>query len=817
MILNYFKIAWRNMMKSKAFSFINIFGLAIGLTCCMLITVYLRYEWSYDSYQKDAENVYQLETEFNMQGKKFVLPATPTPMAAQTVRDFPEVRQATRLMPLSLLEDKELLQYLVPGAAPLSFYEEKGFMVDSNFFQFFSFPFIEGEAATALVKPATIVISENIAHKLFGNSSALDKVIHVSSGVNGDHDFTVKGVFRAVDAPSHIDAGFFLSMHGGDWDQFMKRQENDFVTNNLFVTYLRLQPGSNPATLEAKFPAFLDKYAGTTLKARGVGKRQFLVALRDIHLRMDISSVISPSASKTSLYILASIAAFTLLIACINFMNLATARSAKRSAEVGIRKVLGAVKGSLISRFLGESVMMSVLSFLLAWGLTLALLPAFSALTGRTLSLALPAHLSLLAGFLGLAVFAGLLAGLYPAFYLSSFQPAKVLKGKFSNSLAAVSLRRGLVIFQFMISVTLIVCTVVINNQMEYLRTQDLGFDKTSQVVVPLRGSNARSKAQALENEFARNGQVISTGAALYYPGIINPSDDLLYRDGLSSHEGQRTRLNYVDYGYMPTLGIKAVAGRIFSKDFPADTSNRIILNESAVRMLGFPTAQAAIGTFVDDDFQSTHNKYEIVGIVKDFNFEDLHLPISPYGFRLNPGAGNYIVVHTRGGNPKPLLTSLEAAWHKVDPTDPFEYSFLDQDFQKNYIAEERLSTLIRYFTAMAILISCLGLFGLASFSAEQRIREIGIRKVLGASVGGIVMLLSKDFLKLVAIAMVIASPVAWLIMHKWLQDFAYKTPISWVVFLVTFLSTLAITLATISFQAIRAGLANPVKSLKTE
>ncbi|HEY4337183.1 MAG TPA: FtsX-like permease family protein [Puia sp.] len=335
--------------------------------------------------------------------------------------------------------------------------------------------------------------------------------------------------------------------------------------------------------------------------------------------------------------------------------------------------------------------------------------------------------------------------------------------------------------------------------------------------MIPLRGSNAKDKAQALENEFARNGQVISAGAAAYYPGIINPSDDLLYRDGLTSHEGQRTRLDYVDYGYLPTLGIKAIAGRIFSKEFPADTGSRIILNESAVKTLGFATPESAIGNFVDDDFQSTHNKYEIVGVVKDFHFEDLHLPISPYGFRLRTEGGNYLIVHTRGGNPKPLLASLEVAWHRVDPTEPFEYSFLDQDFQKNYIGEERLSALIRYFTAMAILISCLGLFGLASFSAEQRIREIGIRKVLGASVGGVVVLLSKDFLKLVGIAMVIASPIAWLIMHKWLQDFAYQTSISWVVFLVTFLSTLAITLATISFHAIRAGLANPVKSLKSE
>ena len=817
MIFNYFKIAWRNMMKAKAFSFINIFGLAVGLACCMLITVYLQYEWNYDSYQKDVENLYQVATDFNMQGKTFRLAATPSPMAAAVQRDFPEIREATRIMSMSLFEDKTMLQYTVPGAAPVSFYEDKGLMVDSNFFNFFTFPFIEGNAHTALVQPATIVLSEELSHKLFGAGAALGKVVHISSKTNGDHDFKVTGVFRPVNAPSHIEANFFLSMNGGDMEQFMKRQADDFATNNMFVTYLRLQPGMDPARVEAKFPAFLNKYGGKQLAEMGFHKTQLMVPVRDIHLRNDLPGNITPPTSKTSLYILLSIAAFTLLIACINFMNLATARSAKRSSEVGIRKVLGALKGSLISQFLGESVLMSILAFLFAWGATLLLLPAFSHLTGRNLSLSLPAHLPLLLEFLALAIVAGLIAGVYPAFYLSSFQPAKVLKGKFSNSLAAISLRRGLVVFQFMISVTLIVSSVVINDQMQFLRTQDLGFNKTSQIVVPLRGSAGKERMQALETEFQRNGQVISAGAAMYYPGLINPSDNLFYRDGQNAQMGQRTRLNYVDYNYLKTVGINPVAGRSFSKDFPGDTLNRVILNETAVKALGFAKPEAAIGAKVNSDFQGQTTKYEIIGVVRDFHFEDLHLPIAPYAFSLNPFAGNYLIVHARPGSPTQLLTSLETAWHRIDPVEPFEYSFLDEDFQKNYIAEERLSALVRYFTVMAILISCLGLFGLASFSAEQRIREIGIRKVLGASVGGIVLMLSKDFLILVGIAVGLASPLAWFIMSRWLENFAYKTSISWTVFVITIVSTLAITLVTISFQAIRAGMANPVKSLKTE
>lgn len=804
------------MMKSKAFSIINIFGLAVGLTCCLLITVYLRYEWSYDSYQKGVDDLYQIATEFTMSGKQFTLAGTPAPMAKTIVKDFPEVQSGTRIMQLALFEDKTLLQYRAPGGQPLSFYEEKGFMADSNFFQFFTYPFIEGDPTTALQAPATIVISEEIAHKLFGNNPALNKSIHVSSGTNGDNDYRVTGVFRPVDAPSHIDARFFISFRGGQMEQQMKRQENDFTTNNMFDVYLRLKPGAAAKTVEGKFPAFLDKYAGKDMKAYGLQKRQFLVPVRDIHLRGDVPANVTPPASKTSLYILGSIAAFTLLIACINFMNLATARSAKRSAEVGLRKVMGALRGSLIGQFLGESVLMSILSFVLAWTFSVMLLPAFSAVTQRHLSLALPQHLPLMLEFLGLAIFAGVLAGLYPAFYLSSFQPIKVLKGKFSNSLAAVSLRKGLVIFQFMISATLIVSTVVINDQMNFLHNQDLGFNKEAQVVIALRGSTAKNLSVALEDEFQRIGQVISSGAAAYYPGLTNPSDNFLYRDGQTPQEAQDTHMNYVDFGYMETLGIKAVAGRIFSKDFPGDTTDRIILNESAVKAMGYPSPQAAIGGWVKTDFQGQTFRSQVVGVVKDFHYQDLHTLITPYAFRLT-GGGSYLIVHSRPGAPGPLVAALGAAWHKLDPNEPFEYSFLDEDFQHNYAAEERLSSLIRYFTVLAILISCLGLFGLASFSAEQRIREIGIRKVLGASIGGIVLMLSKDFLKLVFLGMLIASPLAYWIMWRWLQDFAYKTPISWFVFLITFLSTLGITMATISFHAIRAGLTNPVKSLKTE
>ena len=550
----------------------------------------------------------------------------------------------------------------------------------------------------------------------------------------------------------------------------------------------------------------------------GFDKKQFLTALKDIHLRSGMNSTVTPSGSLTYLYILASIALFTLLIACINFMNLSTARSSKRSAEVGIRKVLGAEKGSLIRQFLGESILMSLIAFVFAIIITELLLPAFNSVSGKNLSLSFYENGLTIAAFLVLSVIAGLLAGSYPAFYLSSFKPVKVLKGKLTNSLAVVSLRKGLVVFQFIISVVLIIASVVISNQMNFLRSADLGFEKDHQLVIPLRSGTAKTMYTSLKTELAKQPQIESVGASYYNPGIFNPSDNLFYKEGQTMNDGKRTRMNTVDVGYLRTLKLQPVAGRLFSEEFPADTGYRVVLNETAIKEIGFKDAQSAVGNKVFFDFRGTNYGFEIVGVLKDFHFEDLHLPITPYGYNLSSGTEfNYLMVHVKPGDIAPVIKSIETSWRKLNPNEPFEYSFLDEDFQKNYIAESRLSSIVAYFTLIAILISCLGLFGLATFSAEQRIKEIGVRKVLGASVTGIVTLLSKDFLKLVAIAIVIATPLAWYVMHQWLQDFAYRISLSWWVFLLAGVIAVIIAFLTISFQAIRAANANPVKSLRTE
>src|SRR6266536_1461863 len=817
MFQNYLKVAWRNLMKSKIFSFINIFGLSVGLTCCMLITVYLYNEVSYDKYHKNINQLYQLGTIFVGSGKEERTPNTPAPMAAAMKQEFPEIAEAARLMSL-FAEDKTLLQYKEGNAVPKSFYETKGFVADASFFKLFTYNFIEGDAATALKEPNTIVLSEEIAKKFFGNQPALNKVIHVNSNTNGEFDFKITGVYRAVDKPSQIDARFFISVQGGNIEQFMK-QQTDMVGNNMFNTFFLLKPGADTKKLEAKFLAFVDKYIGTGLKAAGFYKKQFLIPVKDIHLHAGMPNDISPVGSVTYLYILASIALFTLLIACINFMNLSTARSSKRSAEVGIRKVLGAEKNSLVKQFLGESLMMSMIAFVFAFVIAQLLLPAFSNIPGRNLSLDFSQQWFIIIIFLLLSVVSGLLAGSYPAFYLSSFQPVKVLKGRFTNSLSAVALRKGLVVFQFIISVVLIIASVVIMNQINYLRSTDLGFAKDQQIVIPLRSTTAKNIYTSLKNDIQNNQFVQNAGAAaLYYPGIVNPSDMGLYKEGKSVNNAAHVHTNWVDESLLQTLDIKPLAGRLFSKELPSDTSQRIILNEQAIKQIGFKSPQEAVGSKVYFDWRGETYTWTVIGVVKDFHFQDLHVSIEPYGFQLNNQPNyNYIIVHAKAANVSSLLKSINTSWHKLNPNEPFEYSFLDEDFQKNYDAENRLSAIVGYFTTIAILISCLGLFGLATFSAEQRTKEIGVRKVLGASVAGIVALLSKDFLKLVAISIVIASPLAWWIMHKWLQDFAYRTKISWTVFVITTVAALLIALITISFQAIRAAISNPVKSLRTE
>jgi len=819
MFRNYFKVAWRGLMKNKMVSVINVFGLSIGLVCCMLIVLYIYNELSYDSWQKNSGQLYQVGTIFVTGGKEDRFPAEPAVMAANLKNDFPEISNTARVIFFDFFgEYKTLIQYIKPGGEPKTYYETKACAADASFFELFDYHFLEGNAATALNQPLSVVISEEMAKRVFGHQPALHKVLHIGIPLNGAHDFIVNGVFRQGTGPSHIDANFFISLYGGALEDRMKKDGTNMVFDNLYTTYLLLKPGADPRRLEAKFPAFVERYAGKGLREAGFYRKQFLLPAGGIHLHADMMEP-TPSGNVSYLYILGSVAAFVLLIACINFMNLSTARSSKRSAEVGIRKVLGAEKSSLIRQFLGESLMMSFIAFLLALGMAQLLVPLFEGLSGGKLSLFDRSHLPMMALFLGLSLLTGMISGIYPAFYLSSFQPAKVLRGSLYNSLSAFFIRRVLVVLQYSISVVLIISALIISRQMLFLRSVDMGFARDRQLVIPMPSQLARSIYPALKLELEKNSQIVSVGASAYYPGISNPSSDNFHREGAGVDAGPLIMLNHVDENFLQTLDIKPVAGRLFSREFiRPDRNRRIILNEVAVAKLGFSSPEDAIGKRICNIYKGIADTFQVIGVVKDFHFEDLHRPIESYGFFLDSNTVyNYALIHAAPGNTDALLGSIAAVWHKLDPGEPFDYSFLDEDFQRNYLSDKRLSSLVNYFTVIAVIISCMGLFGLATFSAEQRSREIGIRKVLGANVPSLVGLLAKDFLKLVVIAMVIAGPLAWLAMNKWLQGFTARVPIGWTVFAFTTVMVLGIAFSTICFQTIRAALANPIKSLKSE
>ncbi len=825
MIRNYLVLALRNLRKNKFFSAVNIFGLSVGLACCMLVALFIYEETHYDRHHERAGDLYKVGTTFiklGEQGKdrEKATYNTPAPLAAALKQEFGEIEKTARTQVI-FEHDKTLIQSLENGVVQKALNEPEGYFADSTYFELFQYDFLEGNAVKALNEPQTVVISEEIARKLYGNQSALGRIIRISNGwfEGGDLDFRITGVFRQPDVPTHHNGHFYMSLYSGELGQFVKEITN-LATNNMFATYLKLRPGSDGKALEAKLPAFIDKYMSKDLKERGFGKEQFLTAVPDVHLSgVGSMSGGELSGSKTYLYLLGSIALFTLLIACVNFMNLSTARSARRAAEVGVRKSVGAGKVQLVRQFLGESMLISLISFILALALAWVALPFFNKLAEQHLTFSITKNLGMFGSFFGLALLTGLVAGIYPAFYLSSFKPVEVLKGKFSNSLSAAFLRKGLVVFQFVISAGLILASLVISEQMKFLQSTDLGFQKDQQIVLPLSSKAASAAYTSLKAEIGRDSRIISVGAARYYPGIMNASDSGFYREGQSVDQSIMTRRNRVDVDFLNTLGFQPVAGRLFSPQFPTDTVFKLVVNETAVKKYGFASPQEAIGQKVMFSWNGRDYRYDIIGVVKDFHFESLHAPIAAFAFEMHPVPDyNYLIAHANAGTDMPaLLQSIENTWKSLVPGEPLEYTFLDADFQKNYKTDRQMAGLIGSFTGIAILISCLGLFGLAAFAAERRTKEIGIRKVLGASVAGITSLLAKDFLKLVAIAIIIASPLAWWGLNKWLQDFEYSIDMQWWMFALAGLLAIAIAFLTVAGQAMKAALSNPVKSLRSE
>ncbi|MDQ6903310.1 MAG: ABC transporter permease [Bacteroidota bacterium] len=806
MIKNYFKIAFRNLWRNKAFTAINIFGLAIGIATCLVIMLFVQNELSYDRFNKKADQMVRVVFRGSIDGQKMKEANVMPPVAKTFLDNYPEVKHATRLM-------QGGSQIILSGDK--SFKEDAFAFVDPNFFKVFTLPLIQGDASTALSQPNTIVITKEMAQKYFGQADPLGKLLTFKDGIA---HFKVTGVIDKVPANSHFHFDFFATMLNVE-----DAKSNSFMTSG-FNTYLVLDKGVDYKKLQAKLPAFVNKYLGpqlehamgvtmTELRQKGNDLGLYLQPLTDIHLHSDLTNDLEPGGDIRYVYIFSAIALFMLLIACINFMNLSTAGASKRAREVGIRKVLGSLKMELVRQFLIESILLSMIGLLLAIVLVYVALPFFNHFSGKDLSLHLVDNAWTIPFLLMLVIVTGIFAGSYPAFFLSSFKPVMVLKGKFSAGKRTMGLRSGLVVFQFFISIVLIAVTTIVYQQLAYIQKVKLGYDKNQVIILPetwLLGKNQ----EAFYNEILQDPRVENASVSGYVPaGSTYGNNFFVYKQ--NNYAAMVKTLRYdVDYTYLATLGMKMSYGRNFSKEFSTDSS-AIILNETAAKALGWN--KDAIDKVVSTkDNGGKETSFHVIGVVKDFHFKSLHELISPLVMVLGTGATT-MIVKLKTKDIAGVLTTMKKDWASLSPAGAMSYSFLDDRVQQTYEAENKTGTLLAIFASLTIFIACLGLFGLVTFTAEQRTKEIGIRKVLGASVGGIVRLLSKEFLKLVFVAIIIATPVAWLAMNNWLQDFAYRINISWWMFGIAGLVAILIALFTVSFKAIKAAIANPVKSLRTE
>lgn len=810
MLKSYLKTALRFLLKNKTFSFINIIGLAVGTLCCLYILLYVQDQYSYDKHHKDAKNIYRVTSILALTGDKHTNSTCSPPIAPAMKNDFAEVKQYTRVIPTDFLGAKQhLLKY-----KEKSFYEHDAVYVDSTYFSMFDYHFVNGVSSTKiLAEPYSIVLLKPVSDKLFGSEDPIGKVVTIDNAY-GKHDFKVTGVVDESMGRTQIHANIFITMNSGGLGEYV-RTNSAWAGNNFTNSFIELRPDANPAALEKKLVAFLNKYGGDQMKQMGMSKQLHLQPLTSIHTNSTYEVESWKTVSTSFLYILILIAVLIQVIACINFMNLSTARASKRAKEVGVRKVIGAGQGDLIKQFLGESFLLSFIGVAIALPLLVLVLPYLNQITQADIQLAFFSDYRLWLMLASLILVTGFVAGSYPAFYLSAFEAIKVIKGNFSNKVSATGIRRSLVVFQFVLSIVLIVGIIVIYSQLNYIKNKDLGFEKGQRLVFSFFTNDTQNKMPAFANDLRQLAEVKDVTSANNYLSQFVSQDHGLYPTGGNMATSIDAQNITSDEHFVKTNGIKIISGR----DFHIKDSLKVLINETLCKRLGF-TPQTAVGQRLYTQYPPNPVTYvEVAGVMKDFNYSSLHGEVKPFMlvYDNNPGQFVNIIASTSSQNYKTLLGKMETIWHKNLPSVPFEYAFLDAEVQKQYQSEIILSQIINSFTLMAILISCLGLFGLAAFSAEQRQKEIGIRKVLGASVSGIVGLLSKDFLKLVIIAMAIATPLAWWGMSKWLQAFAYKVPISWWMFALAGLIAVFIALFTVSSQAIRAALSNPVKSLKTE
>jgi putative ABC transport system permease protein len=807
MFKNYLKTSFRFLLKNKTYSFINIFGLALGTLCCIYIILFVTDQYSYDKQQHDPITIYRVVSDLSLTGDMHHSATTSPPIVPTMKKDFGEVVQYTRLVS-TLGVSKNLMKF-----KEKSFYEEDAIYADSTFFELFNYHFIYGNPANALKQPYSVVLTEPVYVKLFGKEDPLGKTISIENGY-GKYDFKVVGVIDESLGKSIVTGNFFMAMRSGGMGEYTANNTM-WAGNNYTSSYIKLRKDANVAALEKKLPAFLNKYGGEQMRAMGMQKQLHLQPLLDVHTNSEYEHEMSKSVSVSFLNIMILIAILIQVIACINFMNLSTARASKRAKEVGVRKVIGAGRYSLIKQFLAESLFLSVLGILIALPLLVLAMPYLNQITSADIHLTLFRDYRLWIFLAMLVLLTGFLAGSYPAFYLSAFQAIKVIKGNFSNQVSVAGIRRSLVVFQFVLSIVLITSIIIIYSQLNYIKNKDLGFDKKQKLIFSFYTDDAQKKMVSLGNDLHELSEVQGVTMSNYYLGQFVERDHGVYPPRGNMTTSIDAQNISTDEHFLKTNGIQLISGH----DFHSGDSGRVLINETLCRRLGLKPENAPGMKIFSEYKPEPMLTMEIVGVVKDFNYSSLHDEIKPLelDYERNKDFFNKMTVAVNSDNYKSVLAKIESAWNKNLPSVPFEYQFLDDVVQNQYESEVTLGNIINSFTLMAILISSLGLFGLASFSAEQRSKEIGIRKVLGASVSGIVQLLSRDFLKLVLISFVIATPIAWWAMNKWLQGFNYRVNITWWMFAMAGIIAILIATMTVSLQAIKAAVANPTKSLKTE
>lgn len=799
MLKNLLKISIRTILKDRTYSLLNVTGLTIGITCSMFLLMYILHELSYDRYHENAKNIYRVVSNIKETDNAFTWAVAQIPLADELRDNYPEVQNAVRFFGTGRTIYKN---------GEKQFYEEEFYLTDSTVFDMFTYKFIHGEPATALDNPFTLVLTETTAKKYFSDiSEAVGQSIQNEAG----EEFKITGIIEDVPLNSHFIFDGLIS----------RSTRRDFVGSwgNFGVfTYIQLPEGYDLSKMYTSFDKIIKERVNPIFEQFGIKIVYELQPILDIHLYSKIQDEAEEGGDITYIYIFASVAAFMLLIACINYMNLATARSVNRAKEVGVRKVMGSQRRQLIAQFIAESVVIALIAMVISLVLIYVLLPTFNSLANKSLPFSYIFQGPIILSLLAIVIFVGIVGGSYPAFYLSGFSPINVLKGKLTTKGGSAVFRKFLVAFQFMISIFMLISTLIVFDQLQFMRNKDLGFEKERVVRISMNERALREKSQVLINQLKQMPEISSVGTASSSPGLGIGKLLLKVEDNEGKLVDRGVDLYAADYDFVSTLGMKVVTGRDFSREFPSDTTFGALVNESMVKRMSWENPIGKKFVFSDGNPDTPDNERTVVGVVKDYHQNSLYDPIEPLMILMAPRNG-FVFVRTEEGDVRKSLAAIESAWKEIFPTYTFEYDFLDADFNSQYQADEKRSQIFTAFSGLTIVIACLGLLGLAAFTTEQRTKEIGVRKVIGASVQNLVVLISREFFLLVGIGMIVAFPLAWFFTNDWLQNFAYRIELKgeWPTFILSALLAFIITLMTVGFHVVRAASANPVKSLRDE